>query len=76
MDEAKSALSAVKAGESVTVRRISGDAAARLFDLGFFLGARVKCLGAAPFGDPIMLSVGGRVIAVRKRDLASITVLK
>ena len=56
----------------MTVREISGNAAARLLDLGLFVGARIRCLGTTPLGDPLMLSVGGRVIAVRKRDLASI----
>ena len=76
MNETVSALSSIKGGECLTVSSVSGDAVARLFDLGFFPGARIRCLGAAPLGDPLMLAVGGRVIAVRKRDLAEIIVVK
>ena len=76
MDKTKMQLSSAKVGECMTVNEISGNATARLFDLGFFLGARVRCLGRAPLGDPMMFSVGGRVIAVRKRDLTSIIVWK
>ena len=76
MNETERALASIKAGECLTVKEISGNVAARLVDLGFFSGAMIRCLGTAPFGDPIMLSVGGRVIAVRKRELVSITVGK
>ena len=76
MDEKEATLAAIKVGECLTVNGIFGNAANRLFDLGFSSGASVRCLGTAPLGDPLMLSVGGRVIAVRKRDLASITVWK
>ena len=76
MDETEKTLASIKVGERLTVRAISGNASARLFDLGFFLKAEIRCLGTAPLGDPLMLSVGGRVIAVRKRDLMSITVGK
>ena len=76
MDEKEATLASIKPGECMTVSEIFGNAEKRLFDLGFSSGARVRCLGIAPLGDPLMLSVGGRVIAVRKRDLASITVWK
>ena len=76
MDEKEATLAAIKVGECLTVSGIYGNAAKRLLDLGFSSGASVRCLGTAPLGDPLMLSVGGRVIAVRKRDLASITVRK
>jgi Fe2+ transport system protein FeoA len=76
MDETEKTLASIKVGECLTVRAISGNASARLFDLGFSLKAEIRCLGTAPLGDPLMLSVGGRVIAVRKRDLMSITVGK
>ena len=76
MNETVFALSSIKGGECLTVSSVSGDVVARLFDLGFFPGARIRCLGTAPLGDPLMLAVGGRVIAVRKRDLAAIIAVK
>ena len=72
MSGTEATLASIKVGECMTVRKISGNAAARLLDLGLFVGARIRCLGAAPLADPLMLAVGGRVIAIRKRDLASI----
>ena len=72
MDVKEATLASIKVGECLTVSGISGDVAARLLDLGLFVGARIRCLGAAPLADPLMLAVGGRVIAIRKRDLASI----
>ena len=74
MDVKEATLASIKVGECLTVSRISGDVAARLLDLGLFVGARIRCLGVAPLADPLMLAVGGRVIAIRKRDLASIIV--
>ena len=74
MDVKEATLASIKVGECLTVSGISTDTAARLLDLGLFVGARIRCLGEAPLADPLMLAVGGRVIAVRKRDLASIRV--
>ena len=76
MEEREITLADIRVGESMTVRSASGEAALRFFDLGFFRGANVRCLGRAPLGDPLMLSVGGRVIAVRKRNLKSIIAIK
>ena len=44
----------------------------RLLDLGFTPGARVRCLFAAPSGDPRAYMVRGSVIALRRDDAGSI----
>lgn len=48
------------------------DVKQRLLDLGFQRGERVRCVGVSPLGDPLMLAVGGKVIAVRKCELKKI----
>ena len=68
-------------GIGVGERAVIGEYAAegsvgiRLADLGFLRGREVRCVGRAPLGDPLMLTAGGRVIAMRGRDLAAVTVL-
>ena len=63
----------IRQGECLWVLSVSGEGAVRLFDLGFFSGARIRCVGIAPFGDPVMITVGGRVVALRRRDLAYVS---
>ena len=43
-----------------------------MLDLGFLVGERVRCVGVSPMGDPLMLVVGGKVVALRRRELKSI----
>lgn len=74
MKEEKSLLDGIRLGESLLVLAVSGEDSTRLADLGFRSGARVGCVGISPLGDPIMLTVGGRVVAVRKRELRSVSV--
>jgi len=52
---------------SVSIRR-------RLYDLGFFEGGRVKCIGASPLGDPRAYLIRDTVIALRNKDCGEITV--
>ena len=47
MDETEKTLAFIKVGECLTVRAISGNASARLFDLGFSPKAEIRCLGTA-----------------------------
>ena len=70
----KDALDSIGIGEGREVACVgaTGEVRRRFLDLGFFAGERVRCVGASPLGDPIMLAVGGKVIAVRRRDLVKI----
>ena len=70
----KKALDSIGIGErrEVSSLDLKGEVRRRFIDLGFFRGERVRCVGASPLGDPIMLVVGGKVIAVRRRDLMKI----
>lgn len=46
----------------------------RLLELGFVRGARVTVVRTAPLGDPVELRVGSTDLALRRADLAGITV--
>lgn len=50
--------------------RALGELRGRLMDLGFTPGAGVRCLFAAPSGDPRAYMVRGSVIALRRADAA------
>ena len=67
-------LDSISVGESLYITRLDliGGVTERFCDLGFSAGQEVRSVGESPLGDPIMLLVGGRVIAARRRDLGSI----
>ena len=72
--ENKATLDSISVGELRCVSDVfeDGSVRRRLFDLGFSVGERVRCVGTGSLGDPVMLTVGGRVVAVRRRDLKRI----
>jgi len=47
----------------------------RLLELGFIQGSRITVNGKAPFGDPIIMTIHGGKLALRKADAANIMVL-
>ena len=61
-------------GEHTTVLAVEATGAMRrrLLDLGFTVGATVRCVGRSPFGDPTAFEVRGAVIALRRRDSATV----
>ena len=67
-------LDTISVGERLYIVRLDISAAIieRLQDLGMSVGEEVRSVGESPLGDPVMLAVGGRVFAVRRRDLRSI----
>ncbi|MGI6701536.1 MAG: FeoA family protein [Christensenellales bacterium] len=46
----------------------------RLMDIGLIKGVRIRLAGVAPLGDPIMISLRGFNLAIRKFDAGRITV--
>lgn len=56
------------------VKNILGDErlAKRLSALGFTEGTEIKVKNFAPFGDPILVSVRGYDVAIRKNDAKNI----
>ena len=72
------ALSALRLGESGTIRRMEnqGGMRRRLRDVGLIEGASVTCLGRSPGGDPAAYAVCGAVLALRDADSGQIYVHK
>lgn len=63
-------------GEIATVLRLGleGGMRRRLRDLGLTEGARVRCLGRSPLGDPAAYLICGAAIALRRADARRIEV--
>lgn len=53
-----------------TIANLSGNAVlvARLRELGFIVGADVKVVGRAPFGEPVLVEIRGSTVALRKAE--------
>ncbi len=67
----------VGVGTAVTVKKLKGEGSSlrrRLLDMGITPGAKVKCLRAAPLGDPIELDVRGYSMILRKQDASLVEV--
>lgn len=73
-DENKKRLSDLNVGEKGEVIRLECDGTMRrrLLDMGFAVGACVEKMGESPSSDPSAYLVRGAVIALRKKDGASI----
>ncbi len=63
-------------GETVTVKRLSGEGAVkrRIMDMGITKGVAVYVRKAAPLGDPVEVSVRGYELSLRKADAQMIEV--
>ena len=63
------------AGQQGTVKRIvmEESLARRLADLGFAPGIGVYCCGCSPFNDLVAVTVGQRVLCLRRKDIAGVT---
>ncbi len=68
----------VPCGETVTVIRLHGDGALRrrILDMGLTKGTLVFVRKAAPFGDPIELTVRGYELSIRKQDAEMVEIKK
>ncbi|MBO1263882.1 ferrous iron transport protein A [Proteiniclasticum sp. SCR006] len=66
----------LKLGEKAFVRNVFGDEklVKRLSALGCTEGCQIEVVNRAPFGDPIVLSLRGSSMAIRKKDAGSIMV--
>ena len=69
-------LAKLKIGSSAKVVRILGDSAVtkRLMEMGVVPGVSVTVVKAAPFGDPIEVTVKGYHLAMRKSEAEAIEV--
>ena len=66
----------VAIGESVTVRRLTGEGAIKrhIMDMGITKGTDVFVRKVAPLGDPVEVTVRGYELSLRKADADMIEV--
>ena len=66
----------VAIGESVTVRRLTGEGAIKrhIMDMGITKGTDVYVRKVAPLGDPIEVTVRGYELSLRKNEAETILV--
>ena len=66
----------VAIGESVTVRRLTGEGAIKrhIMDMGITKGTDVFMRKVAPLGDPIEVTVRGYELSLRKSEAENILV--
>lgn len=71
-----STLNEVKVGNSVTVKKITGQGPVkrRIMDMGLTKGTDVLVRKVAPLGDPMELTVRGYELSIRKADAEMIEV--
>ena len=65
-----------KIGQTVTVKKLSGEGAVkrRIMDMGITKGVEVFVRKVAPLGDPIEVTVRGYELSLRKADAEMIEV--
>jgi ferrous iron transport protein A len=61
-------------GESGRVARVLGadDVCRRLLEMGVTPGVELRCIGAAPLGDPLEFELRGYRLSLRKREAEQI----
>lgn len=66
----------VACGQTVTVKRLSGDGPVkrRIMDMGITKGVSVAVRKVAPLGDPVEVTVRGYELSLRKADAELIEV--
>ena len=66
----------VKCGETVTVKKLSGEGPVkrRIMDMGITKGVSVYVSKVAPLGDPVEVTVRGYELSLRKADAEMVEV--
>ena len=69
-------LKQAKGGDTVNVVKLHGEGAIkrRIMDMGLTKGVEVHVRKAAPFGDPIEVTVRGYELSLRKEDAEMIEI--
>lgn len=69
-------LRTVSVGETVTVKKLSGEGPVRrrIMDMGITKGVQIYIRKVAPLGDPIEVTVRGYELSLRKADAEMIEV--
>lgn len=76
MEEEMKTLREIPCGETVRVKRLSGEGPVkrRIMDMGITKGVTVYVRKVAPFGDPVEVTVRGYELSLRKADAEMIEV--
>ncbi len=63
-------LANLESESEVAVLRLKGDTrlVSRLRELGFIVGEKVRIVGRAPFGEPILVEIRGATVALRESE--------
>ena len=71
-----SVLSDLPRGGTARVKRVGGqdEVSVRLLEMGLTPGVEVRCLGAAPLGDPLEFEVRGYRLSLRRQEAALVEV--
>ncbi len=66
----------VKIGDTVTVKKLTGEGAVkrRIMDMGLTKGVKVTVRKVAPLGDPVEVTVRGYELSIRKADAEMVEV--
>ena len=66
----------VATGERVTVVKVTGEGALkrRMMDMGITQGVQIDVQALAPLGDPMVISLRGYELSLRKADAQTIIV--
>lgn len=69
-------LKEISCGETVTVKRLTGEGPVkrRIMDMGITKGVNIFVRKVAPFGDPVEVTVRGYELSLRKADAEMILV--
>lgn len=69
-------LARVQTGEAAVIESVEGEPALRrrLLEAGFTAGSSIRFLMATPFGDPLVFSLRGASIALRKAEARCVRV--
>ena len=69
-------LKEVSIGQTVTVKKLSGQGATkrRIMDMGITKGVEIYVRKVAPLGDPVEITVRGYELSLRKADAQMIEV--
>lgn len=72
----KMTLKDVSVGQTVKVRRLSGDGPVkrRIMDMGITKGIEIYVRKVAPLGDPVEVTVRGYELSIRKADAEMVEV--
>ncbi len=64
-------------GQTVTVKRLYGEGPVkrRIMDMGITKGVEIYVRKAAPFGDPVEVTVRGYELSLRKADAEMIEIV-